>query len=120
MNEQIYYDVETEDSKRWVWWLYLMHGASMAFSLGALSFVPLILNYLKRGDTTGSFLHSHHSWQIRSFWWYIVWMLAGIVLFITVLGIPAAMLIWFVAWVWKAYRLVRGFLDLNADKAMPA
>ena len=119
MDEQIYYDSDTESHKRLLWWLYLMHGLSMIFSLGALSFVPLIINYLKRADTEGSFLHSHHSWQIRSFWWYIIWMAIGVVLFITVFGIPAAMLIWFVAWVWKAYRLIRGFLDLNANKAMP-
>ncbi len=120
IDEQIYYDSHTESHKRLLWWLYLMHGLSMIFSLDALSFVPLIINYLKRADTEDRFLRSHHSWQIRSFLWCIVWMLAGIVLFITVLGIPSAMLIWFVAWVWKAYRLVRGFLDLTADKTMPA
>jgi uncharacterized membrane protein len=119
MDQQIYYDSDTESHKRLLWWLYLMHGLSMIVSLGTLSFAPLIINYLKRTDTKGSFLHSHHSWQICSFWWYIVWMLIGIILFITVLGIPAAMLIWFVAWVWKAYRLIRGFLDLNINKAMP-
>ena len=99
MNEQIYFDSDTEDNKRWVWWLYLLHGVSMAFSLGALSFVPLILNYLKRGDTTGSFLHAHHCWQIRSFWWYIVWMIVGGILFVTVIGIPVAVIVWLAAWV---------------------
>jgi len=119
MDEQIYYDSDTESQKRLLWWLYLMHGLSMIFSLGALSFVPLIINYLKRADTEGNFLHSHHSWQIRSFWWYIVWMSIGVVLFHTFFGIPVAMLICFAAWVWKAYRLIRGFLDLGSNKAMP-
>ena len=119
MNEKISYDRDTETNKRWVWWLYLMHGASMAFSLGALSFVPLILNYLKQDDTTGSFLRTHHSWQVRSFWWYIAWMVIGGILFVTVVGIPVAVTVWLAAWVWKAYRLIRGFLDLNNNKAMP-
>ena len=39
--------------------------------------------------------------------------------FITVIGIPVAALLWLGAWIWKAYRLIRGFLDLNANKAMP-
>lgn len=119
MNEQIYYDSATESGKRLVWWLYLMHGASLALSLGALSFVPLIINYLKRSDTEGTFLRSHHSWQIRSFWWYLFWMMIGGVLFITLIGIPFAFVIWLGAWVWKAYRLVRGFLDVSDNKAMP-
>jgi uncharacterized membrane protein len=119
MDEQIYYDSDTEAHKRLLWWLYLMHGLSMVFSLGALSFLPLIANYLKRAETEGSFLGSHHSWQIRSFWWYIVWMTIGLAFFITLFGIPVAFLIWFAAWLWKAYRLIRGFLDLGTNKAMP-
>jgi uncharacterized membrane protein len=118
MDEKIYLDSDTESNKRLLWWIYLMHGFSMIFSLGALSFVPLIINYLKSSDTEGSFLRSHHSWQIRSFWWYLVWMTIGFVFFITVFGIPVAALMWLGAWIWKAYRLIRGFLDLNANKAM--
>lgn len=119
MDEKIYYDSDTESHKRLLWWLYLMHGLSMIFSLGVLSFIPLIINYLKRADAESSFLRSHHSWQIRSFWWYIVWMAIGFAAFITVIGIPAAFLIWLGAWIWKAYRLIRGLLDLNANKSMP-
>ena len=58
MDEKIYYDSDTESHKRLLWWLYLMHGLSMIFSLGVLSFAPLIINYLKRAETKGSFLHS--------------------------------------------------------------
>lgn len=112
-------DEVTQARKQWLWWLYLMHGASLAFSLGALSFIPLILNYLKRDDTNGTYLRSHHSWQIRLFWWYVVWLVLGGLVFATLIGIPLAGLIWLAAWVWKAYRLIRGFLDLNADRAMP-
>ena len=119
MDEKIYLDSDTESHTRLLWWLYLMYGLSMIFFGGVLSFIPLIINYLKRAETEGSFLHSHHSWQIRSFWWYIVWVLTGLAFFITVIGIPAAALIWLVAWVWKAYRLIRGLLDLNASKSMP-
>ncbi len=108
-----------EGQKSWLWWLYLMHGGSLLFSLGALSFIPLIINYLKRDEASGSFLYTHHSWQIRSFWWYVVWIAAGWLLMLTLIGIPLAFVVFFVAWVWKAYRLVRGFLDLDNNKAMP-
>jgi uncharacterized membrane protein len=46
-------------------------------------------------------------------------MMTGMALFLTVIGIPVAALIWLGAWLWKAYRLIRGFLDLDANKAMP-
>lgn len=119
MENQIIFDEATEAHKSWLWWLYLMHGASLVFSLGALSFIPLVLNYLKRGETEGSFLRSHHSWQIRSFWWYVVWLFVGGLLFLTFIGIPLAWLLWLGAWVWKAYRLLRGFLDLGKNRSMP-
>lgn len=119
MDEQIYYDNATEAGKRLIWWLYLMHGVSLVLSVGLLSFVPLIINYLKRDDTAGTFLRTHHSWQIRSFWWYLFWMLVGGVFFVTLIGIPLALLIWLVAWVWKVYRLLRGFLNLGENYAMP-
>jgi uncharacterized membrane protein len=119
MSQDIYFEPELEARKSLLWWLYLMHGASIVFSLGALSFIPLIINYLKRDETSGTFLRSHHSWQIRSFWWYLVWMTLGGLLFVTVIGIPLAMLIWLAAWVWKAYRLIRGFIDLRDNKVMP-
>ena len=49
----------------------------------------------------------------------LAWMILGGVLWVTLIGIPVAMLIWGVAWLWMAYRIIRGFLDLNNNKAMP-
>jgi uncharacterized membrane protein len=119
MNQQLIEDNPFQSAKNLTWWLYIAHGASVVFSLGAFSFIPLIINYLKRDDTGGTFLYSHHSWQIRSFWWYLVWMTLGGILFMTIVGIPAAFLIWGVAWLWKLYRVIRGLIDLNENKVMP-
>jgi uncharacterized membrane protein len=117
--QEVVLDPALQSHKNLVWWLYVFHGASFLFSLGMLSFIPLIINYLRRPEAAGTFVYSHHSWQIRSFWWYVLWMCVGGVLFATFVGIPVAMLIWGVAWIWKAYRLIRGFMDLNANKPMP-
>ena len=119
MSEIPHSDDSFEGQKAWLWWLYLMHGASVVFSLGALSFIPLIINYLKRDETSGTFLRTHHSWQIRSFWWYLVWIAVGWLLVLTIIGIPLAFIVFFGAWIWKLYRLVKGFLDLGDNKAMP-
>lgn len=119
MTQETYFDTDFESKKTLLWWLYLLHGASLVFSLGAFSFIPLILNYIQRDETNGTFLRSHHSWQIRSFWWYLLWMATGGLLFVTIIGIPVAALIWLAAWVWKAYRLIRGFFDLRDNRPMP-
>jgi uncharacterized membrane protein len=88
MDHQIYYDVDTEAQKNLLWWLYVGHAASVFFSLGLLSFIPLIINYVKRGRTEDSFLYSHHAWQIRSFWWYLVWVGIGGLVALSIIGIP--------------------------------
>lgn len=116
MAQDIVFDARTDGAKSWAWWLYVAHGVSFIFTLGAFSFIPLILNYVKRGETVGTFVHSHHDWQIRSFWWYLVWMVVGGALFITVIGIPLAYLVWGGAWLWKAYRLIRGWVTLNNNE----
>jgi len=119
MNQQIVLDTQLQSAKNLAWWLYIGHGACLLFSLGTLSWIPLIINYVKRGDAAGSFVYSHHGWQIRSFWWFFVWMFVGALLFLTFIGIPLAYLVWAIAWLWKLYRLIRGLIDLNDNKAMP-
>lgn len=119
MSNELVFDSNLASSKNLAWWLYLAHAVSFIFSLGLFSFLPLIVNYLKRGDTEGTFVRSHHTWQIRSFWWYLLWMVVGMVLFMTFIGIPLAWLVWIGAWLWKAYRLLKGIIDLNANKPMP-
>lgn len=49
MSQQLILDNNVQQAKTLAWWLYLVHGASFVFSLGALSFIPLIVNYLKTG-----------------------------------------------------------------------
>ncbi len=113
------FDQQTQSTKNLAWWLYVFHAVSLAFSLGAFSWIPLLISYVKRGDAAGTFVYSHHTWQIQSFWWYVLWIVIGGICFVTIIGIPLAYLIWFVAWVWKAYRLLRGFAALNDNRPMP-
>jgi len=67
MTEQLVFDARTQSAKDWALWLYIGHGLSLVFSLGLLSWLPLIINYLKRDDAADTFVYSHHRWQIRSF-----------------------------------------------------
>ena len=89
-----------------------------AFVFGLPSIVAVIINYVKRGEARGSFLESHFRWQIRTFWFTALWCLVGGVVFITILGIPIALAIFFGAGLWAIYRIVRGWLALRDRKAM--
>jgi uncharacterized membrane protein len=119
MTQELILDRGVEDAKQMARILYLVHGATFFFSLGMLSFLPLIVNYIKRPDTAGTLVYSHHTWMIRSFWTYIICMFIAVLLAITIVGIPLAWLLGAGAWLWKAYRLIRGFIDLNNNRAMP-
>jgi uncharacterized membrane protein len=120
MAQEIIFDSQLQSRKSLAWWLYIFHGASLVFSMGLFSFIPLIISYVKRSDAAGTFVYSHHNWQIRSFWWYVVWMVVAGILFVTIIGIPLAWVVLALAWIWKAYRLIKGLLDLNENKPMPA
>jgi uncharacterized membrane protein len=119
MSQELIIDAKVADHKNLARILYFVHGLTFFFSLGLLSVIPVFINYIKRPDTAGTLVHSHHTWMIRSFWYYAILMLVGGLLFATIIGIPLAWLIWAVAWLWKAYRLIKGFIDLNNDRAMP-
>jgi uncharacterized membrane protein len=119
MAQELVYERGVEDAKQFARILYVLHGIALFFSAGTLSVLILIANYIKRPDTAGTMVYSHHTWMIRSFWWYVVWMVVGGVLFATFVGILFAYAVWGLAWLWMAYRIIRGFLDLNNNRAMP-
>ena len=78
----------------------------------------MVINYLKRGEARGSFLESHFRWQIRTFWFGLLWCLLGGFLFVTLIGIPLAVGVFIGAGVWVIYRIVRGWLALRDRRAM--
>lgn len=93
--------------------IYLLYGLS--FFTGITGIAALIVNYIKREDTVGTIYASHFTWQIRTFWWSLVW---GILGFVTIL-IGVGFLILAVDGIWVMYRLIKGFLNWNDGKPMP-
>jgi uncharacterized membrane protein len=91
-----------------------------AFLSGWPSIIAVILNYVKRTDVRGTWLDSHFSWQIRTFWFALLWLLVGAVLFATVIGIPVAFVLWIATGLWVLYRIIRGWLALTSRKTLPA
>ena len=90
-----------------------------AFVFGVPSLLAVALNYLRRSAVRGTVLESHFRWQIRTFWFALFWIVAGFVLFVTLIGIPLAFVVWAFATVWVMYRVARGWLRLSRLEPMP-
>ena len=90
-----------------------------AFLTGWPSIIAVIINYVKRSDVRGTFLDSHFSWQIRTFWWALLWFLLGGLLIVTLIGAVLGVPLMVVTGVWVVYRIARGWLALLSRKPMP-
>ena len=92
--------------------IYALYAAS--FLIGITAIVAIVMNYIKKEDVAGTFLESHFRWQIRTFWFGMLWGMLGVITFVLVIG-------WFVLIVngiWIIYRIAKGWLRLNDNKPM--
>jgi len=115
----------------WTHVIYGLHAASVvigitsaafivtAFVFGVPSIVAVILNYLKRAEARGTFLESHFRWQIRTFWFTLLWCAIGGLLFATVVGALVAIPLFLGVGIWVIYRVIRGWLALRDGKPVP-
>jgi uncharacterized membrane protein len=117
----------------WTQGIYALHAFSLlmgilgpvtiigAFLMGWPSIIAVILNYVKRGDVRGSWLESHFRWQIRTFWYGLLWVgLCGLFIILTLgIGIIIAWLPLAIVSVWFVYRIIRGWLALRDGRPMP-
>lgn len=92
------------------------------FLTGWPSIIAVILNYVKRGDTSGTWLESHFRWQIRTFWYGLLWVaLCGLFVVMTLgIGMLVAWLPLGLVGLWFIYRVARGWIALRDGKAMYA
>ncbi len=82
------------------------------FVFGLPSLIAVFLNYLKRSDVNGTWLESHFRWQIRTFWFTLLWLVAYGLLIITIIGIPIAWILIALLGLWVGYRVIRGWVAL--------
>ncbi|WP_249277356.1 hypothetical protein [Pandoraea sp. PE-S2R-1] len=83
---------------------------------GVTAIVAIIINYIKRDDAVGTLYASHFTWQIRTFWWSVLWGVLGVALAVVMVGFA---ILW-VLGIWTLYRIVKGWLYLNDNKPMYA
>ena len=96
--------------------------ALLALSLvtGIPAILAVIINYVKRRETRGTYLDSHFYWQIRTFWFGILWCVIALVLAVTIVLAPFALAIIAGLGVWMIHRIFRGWLALKKHEAIEA
>jgi uncharacterized membrane protein len=88
---------------------------SAGFLVGITWIVAVVIDYVKRDEAKGTWLESHFSWQIRTFWWGLLWGALGVITFLILIG----WLILVADAIWIVYRIVKGWLYLNDKKPLP-
>jgi uncharacterized membrane protein len=76
------------------------------------SILAVVLSYLKRGSARGTWLESHYSWQIRTFWYALASFLIAWALIVTLIGALVGIPLLIVLTLWLVYRIARGWLRL--------
>jgi uncharacterized membrane protein len=119
---------------RWTALIYGLHAFSIvtgivgaatvigAFLTGWPSIIAVILNYVKRNEARGTWLESHFRWQIRTFWYGLLWVVLCGLLVVLTLGV-GLIIVWLplaLVTIWFIYRIARGWLRLGARQPMHA
>ena len=129
MNDHNVIDVEPRGSgggdtlKTWGWVSYILHlvvavaavvpGAQVSI---ALLIIALVMDLVKKDDAAGTWQESHFKWRISSVLWAGVLYVVTSPLFL-LLYLPGA-IAWAIISIWFLYRIVKGMVRMNANRAM--
>jgi len=101
-------------------------GSGVAVPAPLLTFggvIGVIVAYVKRGDARGTWLESHMTWLIRTFWWSTAWALIGwavlVLLAIVLIGFALGPLIWAITAIWVLYRVIKGVMYFKDHRPVP-
>src|SRR4029077_15672507 len=115
----------------WTQAIYALHALSLltgilgaasvigAFLTGWPSIIAVIINFVKRSEGGATWLESHFRWQIRTFWFGLLWVGLCICFVIFTLGL-GILLVWLplpVVAPWLIFRVDRGRDAVGAGRA---
>ncbi|NNM79098.1 MAG: hypothetical protein HKM01_01380 [Gallionella sp.] len=92
--------------------VYILY--ALSYFTGITALVGIIINYVKQDEAAGTWLESHFRWQIRTFWFGLLWAVIGAVTAFILISFAVL----FANFCWIIYRIVKGWLNLNDNKAM--
>lgn len=117
---------------------YLLYAISY-FTAGILWFLPIVMNYVKRGEASGTWLETHFDWQIKTFWYSILGFAIGTIIVVFALGglgisllaesdgfaigtiviVGVGIMIMVATFFWNIYRIIRGWIALSSHRPVP-
>ena len=92
--------------------VYALQAAS--FCVGITYIGAIVINYVKKAEVQGTWLASHFRWQIRTFWFSILWTILGSLTIFIFIGY----IILVMNFVWVIYRIVKGWMRLSDGMEM--
>jgi uncharacterized membrane protein len=84
------------------------------FFVGITWIAAIVIDYVKRDDARGTWLESHYRWQIRTFWWGLLWAVIGSITVLVLVG----WLVLAVTAIWIVYRIAKGWLYLSENRPL--
>ena len=84
------------------------------FFVGITWIAAVVIDYVKRDDAKGTWLESHYRWQIRTFWWGLLWAVIGSITVLVLVG----WLVLAVTAIWIVYRIAKGWLYLSENRPL--
>lgn len=113
MSDVVSEEQKTEEAKKITLIVYILQ--CLGFFFGGITFIiGIIINYVKKDEVQDTIYASHFRWQMRTFWFGVLWSFLGGLLAVFLVGIPILM----VTTIWLIYRIVRGMMSYRSGKAM--
>jgi len=117
-------------------WIYGLHALSVLigmagtatvvgmFVFGWPSIVAVIMNYVRRSEARGTWLESHFNWQIRTFWFALLWgtvtsIISAPLVLVLGLGVVTWVIGFLAVGLWVIYRVIRGWVALRDGVPVP-
>jgi uncharacterized membrane protein len=114
---------DTESIKKWATMHYILHLVGIVFTVGTLTLIAVVLNYVKRDDANGTYVRSHMDYMISSWWKMILWtlILGAIMTVLTILTLGLGVFLWFIVGIPAiifAIRMILGLMKLSDSRAI--
>ncbi|MDX2505780.1 MAG: hypothetical protein QNL62_15065 [Gammaproteobacteria bacterium] len=103
---------DTNNNKDLANLVYILQAVAVFTALPFI--IAVIINYIKRSEVQGTLAESHFRWQIRTFWFSLLWGILGGILILVLIGYVILLCNFF----WLIYRILKGWLRLNDNQTM--
>jgi uncharacterized membrane protein len=87
---------------------------AVGFFVGVTWIAGVVINHVKRDEAAATWVDSHFRWQIRTFWFGLLWSVVGVLLSVIMVGFAVLA----VCYVWMIYRVVKGWMHFSSGKPM--